>query len=320
MVKLVKSIIVTALAFETIGLILNFIVFIQDYPFWQALGISAFHTVSSFNNAGFDIIGSTSFMAYANDPLFNFTTTMLIICGGIGFIVIHDILVKRNWKNLTNYTKIVLRTTAVLLVGGTLYLKAVEGSDISWFQAFFQSVTPRTAGFYTADLTAFAIPSIAGLVLLMFIGASPNSTGGGIKTTTAYTMFKSTISFLRGKTPVLKNRKIDDETRIKAFTITFLSAVVIFAAFVAVTAIERDSTAFEPTGTNILFEIVSAIGTVGLSLNVTPFLTPASKIVVSIIMFVGRLGPITIFGMWNRNWGHPYASTVDYAAEKILIG
>jgi trk system potassium uptake protein TrkH len=320
MVRLVKAIVLTSLVYEFIGMWLSFLVFIRDYSFWDALGISAFHAVSSFNNAGFDILGSTSLISYSGNVLLNLTTAFLVISGGIGFIVLFDLFKKRSWKPLTNYSKIVIKTTVVLLVAGTVLLKIAEGSDLTWLQAFFQSFTARTSGFATVDISHFSIVGVSLLILLMFIGASPNSTGGGIKTTTAYAIVRSTLAFLQGKSPVIKNRKIDEETRIKAFTIAFLALLSIFVGFLVVSAIEAGSDRFEATATNILFEVVSAFGTVGLSFGITPFLSPASKVVLTAIMFIGRLGPITIFGFFNRNWGHPYASAADYPPEKIIIG
>ncbi|OHE40590.1 MAG: hypothetical protein A2Y16_00680 [Tenericutes bacterium GWF2_57_13] len=320
MVKLVKAIVLTSLTFEFVGMWFSMIVFVRDYPFWQALGISAFHAISSFNNAGFDLLGSSSLIPYADNILLNFTTAILVICGGIGFIVIFDFMKKRSWKQLTNYSKIVIKTTAVLLIAGTLILKLTEGSSLSWMQAFFQSFTARTSGFSTVEMTRISISGASILILLMFIGASPNSTGGGIKTTTAYVIIKSTLAFLQGKAPLTKNRRIDDETRIKSFTLAFLALVSIFVAFLAVEAFERNSPLFEATATNVLFEVVSAFGTVGLSQSVTPYLASGSKIVITVMMFLGRLGPITIFGFFNRNWGHPYASAAEYPQEKMLIG
>ncbi|MFA5006153.1 MAG: potassium transporter TrkG [Candidatus Izemoplasmatales bacterium] len=320
MVRLVKAIVLTSLAFEFVGMWLNLIVFSRDYPFWTALGYSAFHAVSSFNNAGFDLLGATSLIPYADDLLLNLNTAFLVIVGGIGFIVIFDLLKKRSWKGLTNYSKIVLRTTGFLLVAGTLLLKLAVGSEITWLQAFFQSFTARTSGFATVDLSRFGIAGLSLMILLMFIGASPNSTGGGIKTTTAYTIYRSTIAFLTGKSPIIKNRRIDDETRIKALTLAFLAVVVVFVGFLALVGFEQDNIMFASTPESLLFEAVSAFGTVGLSTGVTPFLSTASKLVVVVVMFIGRLGPITIFGFFNRNWGHPYASATEYPAEKVLIG
>lgn len=215
MVKLVKKIILTSFAIETIGLIMNFIVFIQDYSFWAALGHSAFHTVSSFNNAGFDILGSTSLMAYSDNILLNISTMLMIVLGGIGFIVIFDVAKKRKWHDLTIYTRAVIKISAFLIVFGSLFLKLTNYDSITWLQAIFQSVTTRTAGFSTTNIGSLSVPSLALIMGFMFVGASPNSTGGGIKTTTLYTMFFSTVNFLRGKPAIIKQKRIDDETRLK---------------------------------------------------------------------------------------------------------
>jgi trk system potassium uptake protein len=320
MVKLVKKIIMTAFAIETIGLILNFIVFIQDYPFWQALGISAFHTISSFNNAGFDILGATSLAAYSGNVLLNISTMLMIFLGGIGFIVIFDVFKKHKWSELTIYTRAVIKLSLLLIVVGALVIKLTNYETVTWLEAIFHSVSTRTAGFSTINIGSLSIPALAMIMALMFVGASPNSTGGGIKTTTFYTMFHSTINFLRGKTPVVNKKKIDDETRLKAFTLAGMSVMMIFVVFIILATVEAGNPDIENHFQALLFETISAFGTVGLSTGITPFLTSGSKIVIMILMFVGRLGPITIFGIFNRNWGHPNVSSIEYAPAKILIG
>lgn len=194
-VRLVKSIIITTLIIEFVGMIINFIVFIQDFSFWRALGISAFHSISSFNNAGFDILGSSSLQVYNSNLLLNFNTMILIVIGGIGFIVIRDILSKRKWSALSLYSKIVIKATLFLIVTGTLIIKLFEYHNVSWLEALFQSITTRTAGFSTIDMNLFSFSTLTVIMIFMFIGASPNSTGGGIKTTTFYIMFRSIVSF-----------------------------------------------------------------------------------------------------------------------------
>jgi len=320
MIKLVRAIVFTSLIIEFIGFGINMIVFVPKFPFLEAVGISAFHAVSAFNNAGFDLLGSTSLIAYAGDVLLNINTMVMITLGGIGFVVIHDVVRKRSWKNLTLYSKIVLKTSLVLIVGGMLLIKLFEWGNVTWLQALFQSVTSRTAGFATTDIALLSDATTLVLMLLMFIGASPNSTGGGVKTTTAYTIYKSITSFLTGKPTIIRSRKIDDETKYKAFALVILSAFSIFVVFLALSSIESKNPASNSTFINILFETISAFGTVGLSRGLTPELLASSKLIISALMFLGRLGPITIFGIWNKNWGHPYASNVDYAPEKILIG
>jgi trk system potassium uptake protein TrkH len=320
MIRLVRTIIFTSLIIEFVGFAINLIVFLPKFPILEAIGISVFHVISSFNNAGFDILGSTSLIAYADDVLLNINTMVMITLGGIGFIVIHDVVRKHNWKDLTLYSKIVLKTSLILIVGGMLLIKLFEWNNVTWLQALFQSITCRTAGFSTTDMSLLSDATTLVIMLLMFIGASPNSTGGGVKTTTAYTIYKSITSFLTGKPTIIRNRKIDEETKNKAFALVILSAFSIFVVFLALSSIESKNPASNSTFLNILFETISAFGTVGLSRGLTPELLGGSKIIISALMFLGRLGPITIFGIWNKNWGHPYISSVDYASEKILIG
>lgn len=320
MVRLVRSIIFTSLIIESFGFVVNLIVFLPNHPFWEAIGISVFHTVSAFNNAGFDLFGSSSMIPYAGNVLLNLNTMLMIFMGGIGFVVIHDVIHKKNWKSLTLYSRIVLKTTAVLIVGGTLLIKVFEWDTVTWLQALFQSVTCRTAGFSTTDIALLSDSTALVMMLLMFIGASPNSTGGGVKTSTAYTIYKAITSFLTGKPTIIRNRKIDDETKYKAFSLVILSAFCIFVAFLGLSSIELKNTASNSTFLNVLFEAISAFGTVGLSRGLTPQLLNGSKLIISALMFIGRLGPITIFGLLNKNWGHPYATNVDYASEKIIIG
>ncbi|MGD9964788.1 MAG: TrkH family potassium uptake protein [Candidatus Izemoplasmatales bacterium] len=320
MIKLVRSIIFTTLIIEGFGFIINFIVFIQDFSFINALGHAAFHTISSFNNAGFDILGATSLQNYSNNLLLNINTMVMIVIGGIGFIVIRDIIEKKSWKNLSLYSKIVLKTTFLLIVIGTLVIKLFEYENISWLEAVFTSVTTRTAGFSTVNISTFSYTTLVVIMIFMFVGASPNSTGGGIKTTTLYVMFKSITSFLTGKQFITHKRKIEDQNKNKAFVLAILAFSVTIFMFIIVSLIEAKNTNYNMTFLEVLFETFSAFGTVGLSMGITPYLLPGSKVLLSLLMFIGRLGPITIFGIMNKNWGHPEISHINYAVEKILVG
>ena len=187
MIRLVKSILLMTLCFELMGIVLSFLVFVQDYPVLKALWISIFHSIAAFNNSGFDILGGLrNLIPYQNNILLNLTTSGLIIFGGLGFLVILDVLKKRSFRKLTLHSKVVLTTTLTLLVAGTLLLKATE--DITWLGAFFQSVSARTAGFSTYPIGEFTNAGLFTLIILMFIGASPGSTGGGIKTSTFFVL------------------------------------------------------------------------------------------------------------------------------------
>ena len=214
-VKLIRLVIKTTLTIECIGFILNLFVFVQDYEFLDAVGISAFHAISAFNNCGMDILGRESLMHYQDNILLNISTTLMIILGGIGFIVLQDIKNNKHWSRFLPHTKIVLKVTACLIVSGMVLLKISEGSNITWLQAFFHSVSARTAGFATMPFGTLRETTLLILIVFMFIGASPSSTGGGIKTTTFYTMVKSIIAFARGKKAITYHRKIEEETKLK---------------------------------------------------------------------------------------------------------
>ena len=192
MIRLVKSILLMTLCFELMGIVLSFLVFVQDYPVLKALWISIFHSIAAFNNSGFDILGGLrNLIPYQNNILLNLTTSGLIIFGGLGFLVILDVLKKRSFRKLTLHSKVVLTTTLTLLVAGTLLLKATE--DITWLGAFFQSVSARTAGFSTYPIGEFTNAGLFTLIILMFIGASPGSTGGGIKTSTFFVLSQQEV-------------------------------------------------------------------------------------------------------------------------------
>ena len=319
-VQLVKSIIITTLIIEVFGMVINLIVFTKYFDFWKALGVSAFHSISSFNNAGFDILGSSSLQAYSSNLLLNINTMLLIVVGGIGFIVIRDILYKRSWRGLSLYSKIVIKATVFLIVSGTLLIKFFEWNNVSWLEAVFQSITTRTAGFSTIDMNMFSYSTLIVIMIFMFIGASPNSTGGGVKTTTFYILYKSIKSFLNGKPTIINNRKIADDSRTKASTIVILALTSTLTIFVILTRIEANNPNYDMPFIKMLFETFSAFGTVGLSMGITSHLMPASKVILSFLMFLGRLGPITIFGIMNKNWGHPQVSNIEYATERIIIG
>lgn len=321
LVKLIKRIVIITFIIEFIGFIINFIVFRADYSFWQAVGISAFHAISSFNNCGFDILGlNKDLVYYSNNFLLNINTSLLIILGGLGFTVIYDFLTKWRWHKLTIHSKIVIKMSFILIITGAVLLKLYEKNNITWIQAIFTSVSSRTAGFSTVNLTSFKTISLLLLIAFMFIGASPVSTGGGIKTTTLYTMGKSIISFSKGKKTLTYNRSISEETKLKAFTLTVIAVSAVFFLMATLLIIEENNPNYEATLINILFESTSAFGTVGLTLGITPHLYPLSKLIVSLMMMFGRIGPFTIFGLWNRNWVTSDKNSIEYIPEKLIIG
>lgn len=309
-VKLVKSILIMTLIFESIGVILSYIVFSKDYAPLDALGISLFHSIAAFNNSGFDILGGLqNLIPYQSNVILNLTTCGLIIFGGIGFLVIKEIIEVRSFKKFTLHTKIVLIMTGILFVVGTILLKLTE--DISWLGAFFFSTSARTAGFSTYPLSNFTNAGLFVLIILMFIGASPGSTGGGIKTTTLFTLNKSIYSTSTNKHCTAFKRKIPLGVILKAFNVTILALFVICIGTFILSILEPNYTFMQ-----LLFEVTSAFGTVGLSTGITPDLSALSKFIISLIMFIGRLGPMTIATIWSFK----KPSDACYSEETVIIG
>ena len=313
---LIRAVLAVTFATELIGAVMVFFTFVHEYPFGEAVWVSVFHSVASFNNAGFDIFGGgVSLTGYADNGWMNFTTTFLVIAGGFGFFATRDIfdylrslvrlyrlkkageVSKRKLyeekPRLTLHTKVVLMMTAVLYLGGGVLLKLTEGDNITWMGALFSSMTARTAGFTTFAFTEFSMAGVIVMCILMFIGANPGSTGGGMKTTTMFVLIKSLISTATGKEAVAFGKKIKDDALHKAFVIVSLGLCwVIFASFL-LTMLEPQLSLSE-----VLFETVSAVATVGLSMDVTPTLGTLSKLIIIVTMYIGRLGPLTIATMW----------------------
>ena len=299
MVRLIRSVLLMTLLFEAAGAILSYPVFSRDHEPLHAVGISIFHSIAAFNNSGFDILGG----------LLNLTTAGLIIFGGLGFLVIMDIAKKRCFKKLSFHSKVVISTSIVLIIAGTLLLKATE--DISWLGAFFQSVSARTAGFSTYAIGDFTNAGLFVLCVLMFIGASPGSTGGGIKTSTFFVLFQAARSACVKKNVCAFRRSISRQNISKASMITVLSMMVVCVATFLLCVLEPDRTFIQ-----VFFEVVSAFGTVGLSTGITPGLSVAAKIVIIFVMFIGRLGAFTLLTIWIS---HPEPK-IRYSEENIAIG
>lgn len=310
LVKLVKSVLLVTLSFEVVGAILSYLVFSKDYSPLDALGISVFHSIAAFNNSGFDILGGLrNLIPYQSNVLLNLTTCGLIIFGGLGFLVIKEIIIVKKFKKFSLHTKVVITVTAILLVVGTILLKATE--DISWLGAFFFSTSARTAGFSTYNLGNFTNAGLFTLTVLMFIGASPGSTGGGIKTTTIFTLIKSIYSTSTNKNCESFKRKIPSAVIFKAFNIFVLAIMVVCFGVFLLSILEPGRTFIQ-----LLVEVTSAFGTVGLSTGITPDLKDLSKIIISIIMFIGRLGPMTMASIWLVK----KPSNACYSEEAVIIG
>ncbi|CDR30504.1 Ktr system potassium uptake protein B [Acholeplasma oculi] len=316
MVKLVKRIVVFTLVIELVGFIINMFVFLPDYELMDAIGISAFHAISSFNNAGFDILGDQSLQAYNGHVLLNLSTAILIMLGGLGFIVLNDLFEKRSYKRLMIHSKVVLMMNLVLWVSGILIFKFSQNhqESLTWLEAFFLSVTARTAGFTTINMQELSGITTLILMVLMFIGASPASTGGGIKTTTVYTLFVGARSYARGTQTTTHQRLIGHETRHKASILLTVSILIIIVSTSILLSVENISL------DEALFESISAFANVGLTINITAGLNDISKIMLSIVMFIGRVGPLTMISLLNTNWYRKDLQSLEYIEEKMMIG
>ena len=310
MVRLIQWVLKVTLCFEGAGAVLSFLTFSQDYPLPRALWTSVFHSVAAFNNSGFDILGGMqNLIPYQSDVLLNLVTCALIIFGGLGFLVMLDIRRAGSFRKLTFHSKAVITTTAALLIAGTLLLKATE--DMTWLGAFFHSVSARTAGFSTYSMGELTNAGLFTLILLMFIGASPGSTGGGIKTTTFFALMQQVRAVFTKKKPGGFHRTLPGEAIDKAGVIALLSVVVVCVGTFLLCVLEP-----ELDFVRLLFEEVSAFGTVGLSTGITPDLSVASKLVLIFTMYIGRLGAFTLFSLWIDR---PDPS-IRYTEEMITIG
>ena len=303
-INFVKNVFLTTLVIELVGAVLSFIVFVKDFPVLTAIGYSLFHAVAAFNNSGFDILGHSgtiysneSLTGYKDNVLLNLITCGLIILGGVGFLVIREVLTKKfRWKKFSMHTKVVLSVSAVLLVVGTLLVRLSE--DITWMGAFFNSVSARTAGFSTYSLGNFTDAGLIIMGILMFIGASPGSTGGGIKTSTFFVLFQGVKSAATNRSEKAFKYAIPSNAFKKAGVITLLALSVVLVGTYLLLLMDPDVSIRDA-----LFEMTSAFGTVGLSTGVTSGLSIGSKLLSIVIMYIGRLGPLTIASIWYFNKG-----------------
>jgi len=308
-ITLVKVVMLSSLIVEAIGtIILAWAFRTQAGSPREALGLGLFHAISAFNNAGFDLFGD-SLMEWHDNLLVNMTVSLLIITGGIGFVVIADMLQAKRWKRFSLHSKIVISTTGVLLVGGMLLIHAT--SSLSWLESWFLSVTSRTAGFNSVDTATLNRNVLLVVLFLMWIGASPGSTGGGIKTTTFFTLLCGIRGVVTHTEPVGFERKISDDSLAKATAVAGLSALALALGIFLLSLSQHATNLF-----GLVFEAVSAFATVGLSTGVTGTLATGGKIILMVLMFIGRLGPVTIASSLQKQ----EARHVHYVPETIIIG
>lgn len=326
LVAMVTDIVRYTLIIELWGAIILTFAFTYDgFEFTQALYYGVFHSVSAFCNAGFALFDN-SLESYALNPLVHGTVSILIILGGLGFIVLKEtrniLLRPKSFARITLHTKVVYVMTAGLTVIGALFiffgefLGALDGYTLyEKIQiALFQSITLRTAGFNTIPLTNLNSFTIYGLSLIMFIGASPGSTGGGIKTTTLAILLQSIKSTIMGVKEIeLFDRAINASTVVRATALTFISIILTSGFILVMMQIEP-----EQSFLSIFFEVISAGGTVGLTLGLTPFLSISGKLIISFVMFMGRVGPITLLLAIAQQ--KQVRGKFDYPVGRIMIG
>ncbi len=326
LISMIINIIRYTLIIELCGAVVLSIAFsFEGYEIGESIYYGFFHSISAFCNAGFSLFNN-SLEGFATNPFISITISTLIILGGLGFIVLKELelvfMRKKKFVNLSVHSKVVISTSFVItaLVGlyifFTEYLHAFTGYSLfDQFQlAFFQSVTTRTAGFNTISLNALYPHTLYLICLIMFIGASPGSTGGGIKTTTFAILFQSVKATLRGKDKVeFFDRLVPNHIVVRAIAIIVISLILVSFFILLMMRIEPEHDFLA-----LFFEVVSAFATVGLSLGITPYLTGVGKVVIILLMFVGRIGPLTLALAVGKTKSQD--AQVEYPTGRLLIG
>ena len=326
-ISLVRRVVLVTFGIELLGGLLLSISFVPRYGL-RGLYVGFFTAISAFCNAGFDIIGNyKSLTEYNGDPIVIFTVAGLIIIGGLGFMVWKDLYEYRRNKNFLLHTKVVLVMTICLILGGTIFFLAFEYNNpatmggLSFFEklnaAYFHSVVSRTAGFNSLPTNDMRDISKLGTVILMFIGAAPGSTGGGIKVTTFGVILLTIISQIKGSDDtIIFNKRVPHFVTNKALAITGLSGMLVIIVTIVLLAFESGPMI---NMINVLYEVTSAFGTVGLSTGITPSLTNISKLFLIITMFLGRVGPVSFaFALTLKS--RKNTTDIVYPEGKIMVG
>jgi trk system potassium uptake protein TrkH len=327
-VKLIQRILIGTLIFEGAGAIILSLRFIPDFGVVNGTYKGIFHAISAFCNAGFDLMGEyqqfSSLTMYVDDLIVNLVVMSLIVIGGLGFAVWDDVYRAKNFRGLQLHTKLVLSITGALLVFGFIFFFLMEFNNPATLKplnikgkvlaSMFQSVTIRTAGFNTINQPDMTNASVFVTMFLMFIGGSPGSTAGGIKTATVGVLIFTVLAVIKGKEDIeLFERRINHSIALRALAITAISVVLVVTVTV-ILSIFKDATLVE-----VLFEAISAFGTVGLSLGITPSLSDISKLALIITMFLGRVGVLTMaLALASRT--HKAHSKYRYLEDKVMVG
>lgn len=323
-VRLARQVLQITFLIEGMGAIILSLRFAQEMSWPRAIYFGVFHAVSAFNNAGLDLFGHfNSLTQYIDDYVINITIALLIIFGGLGFVVISELFIHKG-KKFKLHSLVVLKATLGLIITGTFFILLFEYNNpltlgmldlkTRFLASFFQGVVPRTAGFNTLPLSELRTVTQLLLIVLMFIGAAPGSTGGGIKVTTLITVLIYIRASYKGKSQTtIMERTLPSDLIQKAIILTFMAGILVFGISALLTITESADYL------SILFETTSAFATVGLSLGFTPELSMLGKIIIIITMYIGRVGPLTLVYAFAKKRMGPLIQ-VKYPEERILIG
>ncbi len=324
--NIIKLIILYTFSIELLGAFLLFLSFSRKFQFWESLKLSIFHSISAFCNAGFSLF-SDNLSSFRGDAIVNVTVIMLIFLGGIGFFplkVMGELIITRIKKErfkIPLHFKIVIFTSLILIFSGALLFAFLEWENTlkgaplkeKIFASIFQAVTPRTAGFNTVDISKISGATTFLILIFMFIGASPGSTGGGIKTSTFFIVFYQIKSRLMGERAIsFASRRIPMDIVSKAFVVFFVSLGIVSLSSFLILFFQK-----EMRFDLVIFEVFSAFGTVGLSKGITPFLNSISKVIIILTMFIGRVGPVTLVYTLREP---KEIEGITYPEEKVMVG
>jgi trk system potassium uptake protein len=322
-VKLTKYVIMSTFAIELLGAFLLATRFVPIYGWGNGIAFSLFHAISAFCNAGFDITGS-SMELYVGDPIIILTLSLLVIMGGLGYTVFLDMARKKTLKRASLHTKMVFRVNALLLLTGFVFIMIVEYNNPSTFgnlsfndkvlASIFQTVITRTAGFNSVNIGGIKSATALFFIILMFIGGSPSSTAGGIKTTTFGVLMATIASIVKGKEDVeIMSKRIPTFLVFRALAVTMVSMSFVLFMTMVLTLTETHNFI------DVMFEVTSAFATVGLSRGITPDLSDYGKLIITVTMFVGKVGPLTLaFALAKRH--KQYDGKIRYPEDKLMVG
>ena len=332
--KFVKKLFLITMLIELIGMGLGIPAYMTVLDAPHAIWTSAFMSISAFNNAGFDILKGTSLVLGAGSPIVDNLPTwayyyiqsymiILIVLGGISYLVIFEVFsFKKRPNQWRAFTKMCLLMTAVIIVSGTLLLILTEGILNNWamnpFQALFQTVSSRTAGFMNYDPYQLTVAGRIIVCVIMFIGGCPLGTAGGIKTTTIFIIVLTIYCFIRGKKVSAFKRYYSQNMIVKAMAVFITSILVVLFGYLLISIFENGNEI--ATGEHVVYEVIAGFSTTGFSTELTPTLSASSKITMCVLMFIGRLGPMTMFQVFSSNMNVEANTHYRFVEEEILIG